>query len=367
MRDSQRTAIGVGLIGFGAAGSILHAPLIDVEERLHLRAVATTRRELVNRLVPGTPVVATPTELLDDPGIDLAVVSVPNAAHYELVRAALLAGKHIVVDKPFVPSSAEADELIELAAGAGRLIGVFNNRRWDNDFLTVERCVRAGLLGRVSTYIARYDRFRPHPGQAWVDADLPGSGLLHDLGSHLIDQALHLFGRPQTVMADVRMQRRDSVVDDYFHVVLGYEELRVILHAGSLVRAHSLRFEVHGDRGSFVKHGMDPQEAALRSGRRPGDPGWGAEPASRYGNLTAEVGGLEVAGKLVTLPGAYESFYRQMAEAIRDGAPVPVPAEEARDTVWLIERARQSSQDGQVLALRWPPSPATGPSRGPAG
>jgi scyllo-inositol 2-dehydrogenase (NADP+) len=344
--------VDVGLIGFGAAGSILHASLIDAADRLRLRIVATARRELVGRAFPEAQVVATSSELLDHPGIDLVVVSVPNAVHHELVRAALLAGKHVVVDKPFVPSCAEADELIELAARTGRLVSVFHNRRWDNDFLTVERCVGTGLLGTVSTYIARYDRFRPVPKSVWVEEDLPGSGLLYDLGSHLVDQALHLFGVPETVVAEVRTQRSGAVVDDYFQVLLGYGVLRVILHAGSLVRAPGPRFEVHGDRGSFVKHGIDPQEAALRAGRRPGDPGWGAEPEARYGTLTTEIGGLAVTGRLATLPGAYESFYRQMARAILEGDAAPVPAEEARTTIRVIECARQSSREGCLVTMR---------------
>jgi scyllo-inositol 2-dehydrogenase (NADP+) len=343
--------IGVGLIGFGAAGSILHASLIDAEEVLQLRAVATRRHELVHRRFPGVHVVAAPTELLETPGIDLVVVSVPNAVHYELTRAALSAGKHVVVDKPFVPTTTEADDLIGLANSSGRLISVFQSRRWDNDFLTVERCVRTGLLGKVSTYVARYDRFRPEVGGTWLEDDLPGSGLLYDLGSHLIDQALHLFGLPETVMGDVQAQRADAVVDDYFHVVLGYDRLRVILHAGSLVRAPGPRFEIHGDKGSFVKHGMDPQEPALRSGKRPGDRGWGIEPRHEYGTLTTELGGLEVTGTLATVPGAYESFYREMAHAILGHGAVPVPPEEARNTIRMIECARQSSREGRLVTV----------------
>jgi scyllo-inositol 2-dehydrogenase (NADP+) len=232
-------------------------------------------------------------------------------------------------------------------------MSVFHNRRWDNDFLTVERCLRTGLLGKVSTYIARYDRFRPKVnGGAWLEENLPGSGLLYDLGSHLIDQALHLFGLPETVLADVQMQRPGAVVDDYFHVVLGYDRLRVIVHAGSLVRAPGPRFEVHGDTGSFVKHGMDPQEPALRSGKRPGDPGWGIEARNRYGTLTTELGGLEMTGQLATEPGAYETFYREMAYAILGKGAVPVPAEDARNTIWMIECAHQSSREGRLVTVR---------------
>jgi len=344
--------IGVGLVGYGVSGSVLHAPLVTAEPRLRLHAVASRHPERVHRDVPGVPVVPTPPELLEDPGVELVVVAAPNTLHYELAGLALAAGRHVVVDKPFVTRSSEADELIRLAERQGRLLSVFQNRRWDNDYLTVERCVRAGTLGRVSTYIARYDRFRPRPAGGWREQDLPGSGTLYDLGSHLIDQALHLFGLPGTVMADVRAQRPGGAVDDYLHVVLGYQELRAILHAGSLVRAPGPRFEVHGDQGSFVKHGLDPQEKALRSGRRPGDPDWGVDPPDRYGTLTTGTAGLELTGRLATLPGSYESFYREMAAAILGKGPVPVAAEAARDTVAVIEYALQSSTEGRVVAVR---------------
>jgi scyllo-inositol 2-dehydrogenase (NADP+) len=267
------------------------------------------------------------------------------------VEAALVAGKHVVVDKPFVPTSAEADELIGLAARAGRLLSVFHNRRWDADFLTVERCVRTGLLGTVSTYIARYDRFRPQRSDSWLEQDLPGSGLLYDLGSHMVDQALQLFGLPETVAADVRARRPGAVVDDDVHVVLGYDGLRAVLQAGSLLRAPGPRFEVHGTTGSFVKRGMDSQEPALRAGARPGDPAWGAEPQDQYGTLTTELGGMPLTGRLTTLPGAYESFYRQMARAVAGEGPVPVPAEEARDAVRVIECARRSSREARSVPV----------------
>jgi scyllo-inositol 2-dehydrogenase (NADP+) len=297
-------------------------------------------------------VVATAAELLEDPAVELVVVAAPNALHHELAGAALRAGRHVVVDKPFVISSSEADELIGLAERQGRLLSVFQNRRWDGDYLTVGHCVRAGLLGRVSTYIARYDRFAPNPLGGWREREGPGSGVLYDLGAHLIDQALHLFGLPATVMADVGTQRLGAVADDYFHVVLGYQELRVILHAGSLVRTPGPRFEAHGDKGSFVKHGVDPQALALESGGRPGDPGWGSDSEDRYGTLTTEVGGVEVTGGLATLPGSYESFYREMAGAVLGEGRVPVPAEDARNTIWMIECALRSSHERRVVAIR---------------
>jgi scyllo-inositol 2-dehydrogenase (NADP+) len=339
-------ATGVGLVGYGTSGSVLHTPLIAAEPRLRLRSVVSRHPDRVHRDLPSVPVVPVVGQLLDDPAVELVVVAAPNAVHHGLARAALSAGRHVVVDKPFVVTSAEADELIELAEQQDRRLSVFHQRRWDNDFLTVQRCLRGGVLGRVSTYIARYDRFVPDPGGR--DQDQPGAGVLYDLGSHLIDQALHLFGLPNTVLADVGAQRPGAVVDDYFHLVLGYAQLRVILHAGSLVRAPGPRFEVHGDAGSFVKHGLDGQIAALLAGKRPGDPGWGTEDEDRYGTLTTDAG----TGRLASAPGAYESFYREMAAAIRGEGPVPVPAEEARDTIRVIECALLSSWEGRAVAVR---------------
>jgi scyllo-inositol 2-dehydrogenase (NADP+) len=350
MAEAGRQApVGVGLIGYGLAGSALHAPLIEAEAGLRLLAVASRRPEAVRRDLPAVRVLATPAELLEDPAVDLVVVAAPTAAHYQLACQALAAGRHVVVEKPLAARASEADALIRLAADQGRLLSVFHQRRWDGDFLTVRRCLEAGLLGRVSTYIARWDRFRPEPQGGWREEDLPGAGVLYDLGAHLVDQALCLFGPPATISADVGAQRPGVGSDDWFHLVLGYGELRVVLQAGSLVRLPGPRFEVHGEAGSLVKHGLDPQAAALEAGRRPGDPGWGLEPEDQYASLTTGLGGLEFTGRLATLPGAWQMFYRQMAAAILGQGQVPVPASAARDTVRVLECAVVGARRGQVM------------------
>jgi scyllo-inositol 2-dehydrogenase (NADP+) len=340
--------VGVGLVGYGVSASSLHAPLITAEPRLALRAVVSSdpdrvRSDLPVRVVPAT------ADLLADPAIELVVVAVPNEAHAEIAAEALSAGRHVVVDKPFTVTAAEADELIRLARSRERLVAVFHQRRWDSDYLTVRRCVDEGLLGAINTYVARYDRYRPVPAAQWRDQARPGAGVLYDLGAHLIDQAVHLFGMPDTVTADVRAQRPGAAVDDYFDVIFGYGPLRVILHAGSLVPAPRPRFEVHGDAGSFVSGGIDGQIAALLAGRRPGDPGWGAEPPDRYGTLTTVSGTAPDSSPIASAAGAYESFYRAMADAVRGGGPVPVSAPEGRRTVWLVERCLESSATGRTL------------------
>jgi predicted dehydrogenase len=238
--------IGVGLIGYGLGGSVFHAPLVQAEPRLRLAAVATSRGDQVRRDHPGVRVVATAGELLADPSVELVVVAAPNAVHHELAAAALRAGRHAVVDKPFTLTTAEADQLIALAAATDRRLSVFHNRRWDGDFLTVRRLLEAGTLGEVTGFVSRYDRFRPAPRGSWKEAAVPGSGILWDLGPHLVDQALALFGPPGTVWADVGMQRAGVHAVDYAHLALGYGRLRVLLHAAMVVRDPGPRFEVHG-------------------------------------------------------------------------------------------------------------------------
>jgi scyllo-inositol 2-dehydrogenase (NADP+) len=343
--------IGVGLAGYGLGGSVFHAPLIQAEPGLRLHAVVTSRDEQVRRELPGVGVVGSAAELLEDPAVELVVVAAPNAVHHQLAAAALRAGRHVVVDKPLALSTADADELIGLAEATDRRLSVFHNRRWDSDYLTVRRCLEAGVLGDVSSFTSRYDRFRPLPKGSWKEEDVPGSGVLWDLGPHLIDQALQLFGLPETVWADVGVQRPGVAAVDYLHLALGYGRLRVLLHAGMEVRDPGPRFEVHGDRGSFVKHGMDLQEQALRAGGRPGDPGWGSEPPDRHGTLTGEVAGLELRGRLESVPGDYGAFYAAMAAAIRGDGPVPVPAAEARDVVMVIELALASAREGRVVRV----------------
>lgn len=338
-------AVGVGLVGYGMAATSLHAPLIGAEPRLELCAVVSRDPAKVHRDLPAVPVVSSVDSLLADPDVELVVVAAPNQVHHELAAAALRAGRHVVVDKPMTVTVAEADDLIALSRRHDRRLAAFHQRRWDSDHLSLSRCIAAGQLGRVSTYLSRYDRYRPDPVDRWRERDEPGAGLLYDLGAHLVDQALQLFGLPSTVTADVGTQRPGAVVDDYFHVVLGYGPLRAILHAGSLVLAPGPRLEVHGDAGSFVSHGTDGQIPALLAGQRPGDPGWGETGGA--GTLTT-VDGARPAERV---PGAYQTFYRQMAAAVRGEGPVPVPAAEARDMLRVIEGARRSSAEGRTVTL----------------
>jgi len=338
----------VGLIGYGMAGSTFHAPVIAAVEALRLTAVATSRSTDVARDLPGVAAVDSPDGIFADPAIELVVIATPNPTHFDLAQRALQAGKHVVIDKPMTTTTADADELIALAAKCGRLLSVYQNRRWDNDFLTVKALVDAGRLGHVYAYEAHYDRYRPAIKPGWRERPQPGSGILFDLGSHLIDQALFLFGMPETVMADVFAQRAEARVDDYFHVILSYRDRRAIVHASTLVREPGPHFAVHGDGGSFLKYGMDGQEAALKAGRPVGGPDWGRDDPAAYGTLVNADGERET---IETLPGTYVAFYAGMAAAIAGEAPVPVSAEQARNVIAIIELAQRSAVERRTIAV----------------
>jgi scyllo-inositol 2-dehydrogenase (NADP+) len=299
-------------------------------------------------------VVSQPEALFNDPAIDLVVIATPNLSHYSLAKTALQAGKHVVVDKPFVIHSQEAQDLIKLAEKNNKVLSVFQSRRWDGDFLTIKALLAAKMLGQVYSFVCHYDRFRPEVKARWREQDLEGSGILYDLGAHLIDQALQLFGLPQSITASLKQQRPGAQAVDYFHLLLNYDALQVILHSSCLVRQPGPHFQIHGDRGSFVKYGMDPQEAALLRGERPGpaNPDWGRESPEWFGELTTNSGGLEILkAKIETLPGDYPGFYRQLQACLAGNDPPPVLASEAAKNIELIEKAIISSLEKRTVRL----------------
>ncbi|HEX2915025.1 MAG TPA: oxidoreductase [Chloroflexia bacterium] len=341
----------VGVVGYGLSGAVFHAPLITSVDGYRLKTIVSSNPAKVTADYPEVQVAPTVEDLLADPEIELVVIGAPNSAHFPVARQSLLAGKHVVVDKPFTNTTQEAEELIQLAEQNDRLLSVFQNRRWDNDFLTVKACLKSGLLGELYSYESHYDRFRLEVRNRWREIDLPGSGMLFDLGAHLIDQALHLFGTPESIYADLHKQRPGSKVIDYFHLLLDYGRLRVILHSGMVIKSPGPRYQLHGTKGSFIKYGLDSQEDALKAGMRPGDAGWGADKPEFYGELTTEVEGATLTGKMETLPGSYESYYIEVLKAIREGAPLPVRAEEGLNTIKVIEKALQSSQEKREVAF----------------
>ena len=329
------------------AGSVFHAPLLGAIPQFRLSKVVTSRREQVAKDLPAVTAVPDINDILGDPQIGLVVVASPSANHFEHAHAALLAGKHVVVDKPVATTAREADELIALADTRGLVLSVFQNRRWDDDYLTASHCIEQGWLGKVFHYEVHFDRFRPQIKAGWREDPGGGSGILYDLGAHLIDQSLHLFGMPRAVTADVIAQRTGAKVEDYFHLVLDYAPLRVILHAATLVVHPGPRFTVHGDGGSFLKFGMDGQEDALKQGMRPGDPLWGSDSQAYYGELTPAGG---TSRKVETLRGGYQRFYEALAVCLETGAPVPVDPRDSRNGLLVIEAAQRSAAERRTVS-----------------
>ncbi len=338
-----------GLIGYGFSGATFHAPVIPSVPGLELTRIASSNLPKVRADFPDIAVVATPQELIADPELDLVIITTPNTLHFPLAKLALQQGKHVVLEKPFVNHLAQADELISLARQSGKLLSVYHNRRWDNDFLTVKQCIASGLLGKIYTYESHYDRYRPEVKDRWREVEGEGSGTLYDLGSHLIDQALHLFGTPRAVQADLAAQRPGARVVDYFHLLLDYAELKVILHSGALVKQPGPRFQLHGSQGSFIKYGLDSQEEDLKNGLKPGAPGWGLDQEKFYGEITTRFGEMGITGRVETLPGAYQSYYQGIWEAITQGKPAPVSAVDARNVIKVIELAMLSHQERREL------------------
>ncbi|MEJ2642807.1 MAG: oxidoreductase [Desulfosarcinaceae bacterium] len=343
--------IKTAVIGYGLSASVFHLPLITSDERYELVAVSTRRQEEVAAQRPGIEVFATGEALIEKAAADLVVVTAPNAAHYPLAKAALAAGRHVVLEKPLVPTLAEGERLRTLAQESGRLLVPFHNRRWDGDFLTVQHLIREGRLGALRWFEAHCDRFRPQVQDRWRERPGPGSGLWFDWGPHLIDQALCLFGTPRAVTARCLALREGSQATDNFHVLLHYPAHEVILHGNSFAAGPNLRFQVQGTQGSFVKYGLDPQEDRLKAGIRPDRRDWAAETPDAYGTLYTAAGSEVVP----TETGGYQNFYSRLAMAVAEGAPVPVKLADALTGIALIELAEESSRQERTLSFNYQP------------
>ena len=347
----------VGLIGFGLAGQAFHAPVIRAVPGLELAGIVERSGTRAREKYPEMRVVRTIEELLADKEIQLCVVATPNDSHFELARACLLAGRDVVVDKPFAPTLRESEELVRLAADRGRLITVYVERRWDGDFGTVKKIVQSGRLGTAVEYECRFDRFRLEPkANAWRErADQPGAGVLFDLGPHVIDQALVLFGEPRAITASAFCERETSQVDDSFDVCLEYPHLRAMVRARIVAFTPGPHFLIHGTKGSFVKYGMDPQEALLRGddfpqGKDWGE-GWGEEAESQWGTLSV-VG--EPSVKVKTERGDYRGFYANVRDAIEKNAALEVTPKQALQTMRALMLAHKSSRERRTVAWSEP-------------
>ncbi len=342
--------IRVGLVGYGFASKTFHAPLIAGTAEMELAAVSSSDATKVHADWPSVEVVSDPQALFDDPTLQLIVIPTPNDTHFPLAKAALDAGKNVVVDKPFTVTLSQARELDTLAKSKGLLLSVFHNRRWDSDFLTVRSLLAEGSLGEVRYFESHFDRFRPEVRQRWREQKGQGTGIWYDLGPHLIDQALQLFGSPVAITVDTTELRPGAQTTDYFHATLIYPQRRVVLHASMLVAAESPRYQIHGTQGSYVKYGLDPQEDALKAGARPPQEDWGYD--MRDGVVTQVNGDEWVEKTLLTTPGNYPAYYAAIRDALNGVGENPVNAEEAIQVMELIELGLQSAEKRQTLSLK---------------
>ena len=349
--------IRVGLIGFGLAGQAFHAPMIRGVERMELACVLERHTNNAKARYPEVRIARRLDEMLSDKSINLVVVATPNDTHYSYTKAALEAGRHVVIDKPMTPTMAEAEELVRRAASKNLLITVYQDRRWDGAFRTVRKLVQSGALGQVAEYEARFDRFRLEnkPGAWREQPDFPAAGVLWDLGPHLIDGALVLFGEPQSVWATAFSQRKGAQIDDAFDVYMEYRTMRATLRARIIAYAPSHHLLLHGSEGSFVKYGMDPQEEILRSPSYPDglDWGkdWGLEKEEHWGTL-ARVG-LKPR-KIETERGDYRGFYANVRDAMEGTAPLDVAPEQFLRTQRALLLSHQSSREKRVVSWNEP-------------
>ena len=339
----EDSAIRVGLIGFGFVSKTFHVPLLKATDGYRIAAVSSSHPADVKAVLPDAEVVSDPAALATHPDLDVVVIASPNETHAPLAQLAMRAGRNVVVDKPFTITVEEARQLAAVAKEKEILLSVFQNRRWDSDFLTVQDAIRQDLTGRVVLFESRIDRYRPDVRDRWREVPGPGAGLLYDLGPHLIDQTLLLFGIPNTVQATLAKQRRGAKTDDFFQLVLRYGEMVATLGAGTLVSGGSTRFSVHGDRASVIKQKPDIQEDQLKAGVLPGSRDWGLDPddAVVYEGATGDTRTLRAAR------GDQRGYYVALHDALLGRAPNPVPPEQGATVMAIIEAAMRSDKEGR--------------------
>ncbi len=346
--------INVGLIGFGLAGRSFHAPVISRVPGLHLAAILQRTGSEAATAYPDAQIVRSLEELLAIPDIRLVVIASPNETHVPFARQCLAAGRDVVVDKPFATSYEEAAGLVEFAQKSGRLLTVYQNRRYDGDFQTIGQLVAAGTLGRIVRFETNYDRFRPNlKPNAWREKPIPGAGILFDIGPHLIDQAMQLFGRPEAVTADIRIERQGGLADDAFDVMFRYpNSMRAVLSSNILAATQRPRFLLFGTKGAFLKQTFDPQEMNLRRGEISKDKPWGAEPEENWGLLTLSEGTSTSQRRIPSGTGDYRDYYANVRDVLLGQAQPAVTLPQALDVMRALELARES--DAKRRTVPWP-------------
>jgi scyllo-inositol 2-dehydrogenase (NADP+) len=335
--------IKTALIGFGKAGEWLHAPFIDLLPEFQLSYIMERSKERSKELYPYITCVKDIDVILKDPLVELIVIATPNNTHAELAEQALKHGKHVIIDKPFTVRKKEALYVQALSKETGKQVFVYQNRRWDSDFLTVQKLLRSGIFGDVFYIESRFDRYRPEPRTTyWKESDEPGNGLWYDLGPHLMDQAFSLFGKPDSTTTDIKIQRAGAVGIDYFDVLFQYPTLEYRIHAGMLEKEPTPRWLLKGSKGTYIKYGTDPQEAILSVGGKPEGADWGKEKNEAYGTINYTNG---TSVSYPTEQGDYRNFYRSVYDAIRLNNDFPITLDSAVELVeWLESICQRNSE-----------------------
>jgi predicted dehydrogenase len=342
--------IQTALLSYGMSGRVFHGPFLDAHDGFEICSVwqrnSSQQKPHAYKTVPQLE------DILNDKEVELVFVNTPNQTHYEFTRKAINAGKHVVVEKPFTVTSKEADELIMLAKAKNVLLTVYQNRRWDSGFLTLQKILQHKLLGKVVSVEMHYDRFRNYIDEkSWKENPQDGIGIVYNLGSHLLDQVIVLFGMPQWVDARIGIQRPGGKVDDYYDIRLEYDNLIVTLKSSYLVKEPGPSYQAHGTEGSYVKYGGDPQEEMLSKGVKPSHDAWSNEPHEVWGILNSIANGKEFRGPYGTVPGNYMPFYDQLFNAIRKRENLPVDPSDSRNGIYLIEKCYESSHSRKAIKI----------------
>lgn len=343
--------INTALLSYGMSGEVFHAPLLMAHTGFNLSTVVQRKSNSSSQHYPSIRVVRSVEEVINDPAVELVVVNTPNETHFPYAVRALEAGKHVVVEKPFTVSVKEADDLIELAKKKNKMLTAFQNRRWDGEYLTLKKVIEEKMVGRIVELEMHYDRYRNYiEANTWKEEDGIGKGILYNLGSHMLDQVLDLFGMPDEVTAQVGIQRTGGKVHDYYDIRLQYKAHHVIVKSSYLVREQGPRYILHGTEGSFIaSSGIDPQEQALKEKKIPGSAGWGMLGKECWAKLNTTINGLHVEGRIETIPGNYLGFYQNLYEVLREGKSLSVKPEQARDVIVLIEAAYESNHQRRSI------------------
>lgn len=342
----MNTPIKTAIVGFGSVAEKMHAPLITVCPDLELVAVVERKTNKSKEKYPSVTIYRSLEELLEKSDVDLVVITTPNTFHFPMAKQCLEAGKHVVIDKPVTIYSYEAEELLELAKKTGKVCSVFHNRRFDGDIMTLQKLIQEEILGDLVYLESHFDRFRPELSGNWREEDGPGNGITYDLGSHLIDQVVLLFGSPDAIQADIQKQRKGAMADDHFDIVLHYPGFKARVTAGALVNAPTPKYLLLGQNGSYLKFGMDVQEQAFKDGIKPEGDSWGVEPEENWGNLFLKSETISYP----SIPGDYRIFYSNIADAILNGEPLKVTIPQTISVLKMIEASFLSSKEQRSIS-----------------